>query len=77
MDNTQERIIKLIAEHLGLPIDSILPDHGFSELPMDSLDHVMLLMGVEDEFRIEIPDDDAEKWTSVADAVAYVRGRKP
>ncbi|MBQ0800053.1 MAG: acyl carrier protein [Porticoccaceae bacterium] len=73
MSDTQERVIKMVAEQLGVKVDEVKPDSSFIEdLGADSLDTVELIMALEEEFDTEIPDEDAEKLGSVKDAVDYI-----
>ncbi len=70
----EERIKKIIAEQLGVEEDEVVPDAKFVEdLGADSLDTVELVMALEEEFEIEIPDEDAEKIQSVSAAVDFVK----
>ena len=62
-----EKIIKVICDKLGVTADKVLPEAKFIEdLGADSLDQVELVMALEDEFSLEIPDEDAEKLKSVS-----------
>ena len=70
----EERIKKIIAEQLEVEEDEVVPDAKFVEdLGADSLDTVELVMALEEEFEIEIPDEDAEKIQTVSAAVDYVK----
>ena len=70
----EEKIKKIIAEQLGVEEEDITPDSSFVEdLGADSLDTVELVMAIEEEFDIEIPDEDAEKITTVGDASQYIK----
>jgi len=72
MSNIEERVKKIVAEQLGVN-DEIANDASFvDDLGADSLDTVELVMALEEEFECEIPDDDAEKITTVQQAVDYV-----
>ena len=72
MSNIEERVIKMVAEQLGVKED-IANDASFvDDLGADSLDTVELVMALEEEFECEIPDDDAEKITTVQQATDYV-----
>ena len=67
------KVKALIAESLGVSEDEIVPSASFIEdLGADSLDIVELVMAIEKEFDIEIPDDDAEKIGTVQDAIDYI-----
>lgn len=68
-----ERVRDVIAKELNVSEDQITPDATFADdLGADSLDVVELVMTLEDEFDISIPDEDAEKIRTVADAVGYI-----
>ncbi len=70
----EERIKKIIAEQLGVEEDDVVPEAKFVEdLGADSLDTVELVMALEEEFEIEIPDEDAEKIQTVASAVDFIK----
>ena len=70
----EERIKKIIAEQLGVEEDEVVPDAKFVEdLGADSLDTVELVMALEEEFEIEIPDEDAEKIQTVSASVDFVK----
>jgi acyl carrier protein len=70
----EERVKKIIAEQLGVEEDDVVPDAKFVEdLGADSLDTVELVMALEEEFEIEIPDEDAEKIQTVSAAVDFVK----
>lgn len=72
--NTEERVIKIIVEQLGVNPDEVKPESSFVEdLGADSLDTVELVMALEEEFDIEIPDEEAEKISTVQTAVDYVQ----
>ena len=69
----EERVIKIVAEQLGSGEDEISNESSFiDDLGADSLDTVELVMSLEDEFDIEIPDDDAENIATVQAAIDYV-----
>ncbi|MBI2878068.1 MAG: acyl carrier protein [Candidatus Tectomicrobia bacterium] len=72
--NIEERVIQLIVNQLGVEREEVTSDASFVEdLGADSLDTVELVMAFEEEFDIEIPDEDAEKITTVRDAVEYIK----
>jgi len=74
--NTEKKIKSIIADQLGIPEEEITNDASFVEdLGADSLDIVELIMAMEEEFEIEIPDEDAEKLLNVRDAFEYVKKR--
>jgi acyl carrier protein len=70
----EERVKEIIVEQLGVEEDEVDPSKKFIEdLGADSLDTVELVMAFEEEFDIEIPDEDAEKITTVGDAITYIK----
>ena len=69
----EEKVKSIIAEQLGVKQEEVTPTASFiDDLGADSLDTVELVMALEEEFGIEIPDEDAEKITTVGDAVKYI-----
>jgi acyl carrier protein len=69
----EEKVKSIIAEQLGVKPEEVTPGASFIEdLGADSLDTVELVMALEEEFGIEIPDEDAEKMTAVGDAIKYI-----
>ncbi|HCV26390.1 MAG TPA: acyl carrier protein [Candidatus Latescibacteria bacterium] len=69
----EERVRDLIVEQLGVNAEQVTTDASFvDDLGADSLDTVELVMAFEEEFGIDIPDEDAEKMGSVKDAIAYL-----
>ncbi len=71
--SVEERVKELIVEQLGVETGQVTDRAKFvDDLGADSLDTVELVMALEEEFSIEIPDEDAEKITSVGDAIKYV-----
>jgi acyl carrier protein len=69
-----EKVKKIIVEQLGVEEDEITMESSFiDDLGADSLDIVELIMALEEEFDLEIPDSEAEKITSVGDAVDYIK----
>ncbi|ALA57096.1 acyl carrier protein [Nitrospira moscoviensis] len=74
MATVEERVKKIIAEQLGVEEDEVTPEASFVEdLGADSLDTVELVMALEEEFEIEIPDEDAEKILTVGKAMDYIK----
>lgn len=72
----EPRIKKIIEEQLGVEGDRIKPEASFiDDLGADSLDIVELVMAMEEEFDIEIPDEDAEKLRTVSDVTKYLQGK--
>ena len=77
MASTMERVTDIIVELLGVDPESVTPDARFREdLEADSLDLVELIMAFEEEFGGEISDEDAQKITTVGEAVAYIEERQ-
>ena len=73
VENVQERVKNIIVEQLGVEADQVKPEAQFvNDLGADSLDTVELIMAVEEEFDVEIPDDKAEKIKTVGEAVSYI-----
>lgn len=69
-----EKVKKIIVEQLGVEEDDITMESSFiDDLGADSLDIVELIMALEEEFDLEIPDNEAEKITTVGDAVEYIK----
>ena len=76
MENIEQRVKKIIAEQLGVNEAEIKTESSFvDDLGADSLDTVELVMALEEEFETEIPDEDAEKITTVQQAIDYVMSR--
>ena len=68
-----DRVTSIIAEQLGVDAEEVTQESSFTDdLGADSLDIVELVMAFEEEFGLEIPDEDSEKITKVQDAVAYI-----
>lgn len=73
MSNIEERVKKIVAEQLGVKEEDVKAESSFVEdLGADSLDTVELVMALEEEFETEIPDEDAEKLTTVQVAIDYI-----
>ena len=73
MSDIEQRVKKIVAEQLGVAEADIKIESSFvDDLGADSLDTVELIMALEEEFGVEIPDEDAEKMTSVGDAIRYI-----
>jgi len=72
MSNIEERVKKIVAEQLGVKEDIAIDASFVDDLGADSLDTVELVMALEEEFDCEIPDDEAEKITTVQQAIDYV-----
>ena len=77
MSSVEDQVRSIIAEQLGIKSDEIKDDASFvNDLGADSLDTVELVMALEEEFETEIPDEDAEKITTVQNAIDYVNSSK-
>ena len=73
MSNVDDRVRKLICEQLGVKEDEVKDEASFvDDLGADSLDTVELVMALEEEFEIEIPDEEAENITTVKEAIDYI-----
>ena len=73
MSNTEDRVRKLVCEQLGVKEEEVTPEASFVEdLGADSLDTVELVMALEEEFETEIPDEEAEKITTMKEAIDYI-----
>jgi acyl carrier protein len=72
----EQRVAEIIVEQLGVSPEEIAPEASFmDDLGADSLDIVELVMAMEEEFDIEIPDEDASRIERIRDAIAYIRER--
>ncbi len=70
---TEDQVKKIIAEKLSVDLDEVVPEATFTDdLGADSLDLVELIMSMEEEFDIDISDEDAEQLTTVQDAISYI-----
>ena len=77
MENIEQRVKKIVAEQLGVNEADVKNESAFvDDLGADSLDTVELVMALEDEFETEIPDEDAEKITTVQQAIDYINERR-
>ena len=75
--DVETRVREIISEQLGVAADEVTPEASFIEdLGADSLDIVELVMALEEEFNIEISDEDAEKIRTVKDVVTYIEAHK-
>ena len=71
-----DKIKSIIAEQLGVEEDAVkIEKHLMKDLEADSLDAVEIIMAIEEEFDIEVPDEDAEKFQTVSDIVKYVEDK--
>jgi acyl carrier protein len=74
--NVAERVKKIVAEQLGVKEEEVTEGASFvDDLGADSLDTVELVMALEEEFDAEIPDEEAEKLTTVGDAIKYIEAK--
>ena len=77
MSDTAERVKKIVVEHLNVDADKVTDTASFIEyLGADSLDTVELVMAFEEAFGVEIPEDAAEKISTVKDAIDYIEKQK-
>ncbi len=73
-DNTEAKVKEIIVNELGVEAEKVTPEASFVEdLGADSLDTVELVMAFEEEFGMEIPDEDAEQLQTVGDAIKYIK----
>ncbi|HAA47968.1 MAG TPA: acyl carrier protein [Synergistaceae bacterium] len=76
MEEITTRLKEIVMDRLDVEEEQIKPEASFVEdLGADSLDIVELIMGIEEEFDIEIPDEDAEKLTNVGEAMDYIKNK--
>jgi acyl carrier protein len=76
MADVEAKVKKIISEQLGVPESDVKPEASFvNDLGADSLDTVELVMALEEEFGVEIPDEDAEKIATVQNAIDYVKAK--
>lgn len=71
-EDTQDKVIAIIAEKLSMEVDAVAPEATFKDLGADSLDIMDMIMSFEESFGIQINDDDAEKIGTVAQAVELI-----
>jgi acyl carrier protein len=77
MSDIAERVKKIVVEHLGVEEGKVTPEASFiDDLGADSLDTVELVMAFEEAFSVEIPEDAAEKISTVKDAIDYIEKQK-
>ncbi|MBO7329871.1 MAG: acyl carrier protein [Lentisphaeria bacterium] len=76
MSEIADKVKSIVVDQLGVAEDQVTPEAKFVEdLGADSLDQVELIMALEEAFGADIPDEEAEKLTTVGDAIAYVEGK--
>ena len=76
MAEVEGKVKKIISEQLGVPESDVKPEASFvNDLGADSLDTVELVMALEEEFGVEIPDEDAEKIATVQRAIDYIKAK--
>ena len=76
MSEIADKVKSIVVEQLGVAEDQVTPEAKFVEdLGADSLDQVELVMALEEAFSAEIPDEEAEKLTTVGDAIAYIESK--
>jgi acyl carrier protein len=76
MAEVDAKVKKIISEQLGVPEADVKPEASFvNDLGADSLDTVELVMALEEEFGVEIPDEDAEKIATVQNAIDYIKAK--
>lgn len=74
--SVENKIKKIVVDQLGVEADEVKNEASFlDDLGADSLDTVEMVMAFEDEFGVEIPDEDAEKIKTVQDAISYIEGK--
>ncbi len=77
MSEIANKVIAIVVDKLGVEASQVTPEANFtSDLGADSLDTVELIMELEKEFNISIPDDDAQKIATVGDAITYIENAK-
>jgi acyl carrier protein len=74
--SVDQKVKEIVAQQLGKNLDQVTPEASFKDdLGADSLDVVELVMAFEEEFNVEIPDEDAEKISTVAQAIEYIQAK--
>ncbi len=75
--SVEDKIREIVVEQLGVSAEEVVPEASFiDDLGADSLDIVELVMAIEEEYGLEIPDDDAEKMQTIQDAIRYIDERR-
>jgi acyl carrier protein len=77
MTDTQKKVIAIVAQQMGLSADEVTRESTVESLCIDSLDAMEIVMELEEEFEISIPDEDAQKWANVGDMIDYVEKLLP
>ncbi len=78
MSSVEDKVKDIIVEQLGVDKSKVTPEASFiGDLGADSLDTVELVMALEEKFKMEIPDEDAEKIKTVGDAISYIKSKRP
>lgn len=76
LEDIQKLVTQIITDKLGIPESEVTPDASFvRDLGIDSLDYAELVMEFEQTFNIKIPDDDAEKMSTIGNAVNYIKSK--
>ncbi len=74
MESIEEQVISIVAEQLGVAKEQVTPDASIvNDLGADSLDQVELVMGLEEKFDIQVPDDAADKFQTVGQVIDYIK----
>lgn len=76
LEDTQKKVKAIIADKLKLPVDQIVLEASFKELGADSLDSVDMIMSFEEDFGMEIKDEEAEQIMTVAQAVDFIQANR-
>lgn len=77
VEEITEKVRNIIVDQLGVSLEEVTPEASFIEdLGADSLDIVELIMALEEEYDMEIPDEDAEKIQTVNDVITYIKGKQ-
>lgn len=72
----QEKLIEIIADQLGVTSEEVTPEKTFDDLNADSLDFTEIIMTIEDQFSVELPQEEAEKMVTVGDLLSFVEKNK-
>ena len=74
-EDVKQKVVSVIKKHLSVDEKAIISAKSFEDLGADSLDMVEIIMSLEEKFNVEISDDDAEKFTSIDNAVDLITGK--